>query len=99
MADFLELPYVPAASRMPFRRHLFDRAVSVESGLATLGLIEARYAELSNQAVLRLPIFLALAIRSAREPDELWDRLASMREKAAKFRSHRGGRGTTQDDL
>jgi len=88
-AEFFTLPYTCSMGRLPFRRHLYDRAVSVQDELKAAKVIDNRYAELATGVQLRLPIFLALALRDAKTPEDLWGALAAMRAGASKFRAHR----------
>lgn len=89
VAEFFELPYACSAGRLPFRRHLYDRAISVQQELTVARVIDNRYAELAQSVQLRLPIFLALALRSSITPESLWFAVAALREEATKFRAHR----------
>jgi hypothetical protein len=89
MADFFGLPYVCGAARVPFRKHLYDRAVAVQHRLTALDVIDDRYAAVAGDVRLQLPVFLALAARQARGPIELWESLAGFRAKATQFRSRR----------
>ncbi len=89
IADFFQLPYVCSAARIPFRRHLYNRAVEVQAALTTVGVIENRYAELADNVRLRLPVFLAVALLGCSKPQDIWARLAELRREAGKFRSRR----------
>lgn len=89
LADFFELPYAAAVARMPFRKHLYDRAVSVQHQLYSVDVLENRYAELAEGVRLCLPVFLAVALIGARVPSDLWGNLAEQRERARKFRGRR----------
>lgn len=89
LADFFELPYAAAAARMPFRKHLYDRAVSVQHQLYSVNVLENRYSELAEGVRLHLPIFLAVALIDARAPNDLWENIAQQRERATKFRARR----------
>ncbi len=89
LADAFTLPYAASVSRMPFRRYLYDRAVSVQHQLYSVGVLENRYTELAEGIRLRLPIFLAVALIGARVPSDLWGNLAQQRERAIKFRARR----------
>lgn len=89
LAEFFALPYACSAGRLPFRRHLYDRSLSVQQELTVARVIDNRYAELAQAAQLRLPIFLALALRDSVTPDDLWLTLAALRAEASKFRVHR----------
>ena len=89
LADFFQLPYICSAARVPFRRYLYDRAVRVQQDMTTMKVIEDRYAELSGNVQLRLPVFLAIALPACRKPDDLWNRLAELRKDASKFRACR----------
>lgn len=89
IADFFQLAYVCSAARIPFRRHLYNRAVEVRATLSTVGVIENRYGELADNVRLRLPVFLALALLDCSKPGHLWARLAQLRRDASKFRSCR----------
>jgi hypothetical protein len=85
LADFFQLPYAPAAARVPFRKHLYDRAVSVQQSLYAVAILEDRYAEVAEGVTLRLPLFLAVALLDARTPSDLWPNLAKQRERATPF--------------
>jgi hypothetical protein len=89
LADFFQLPYLCAAARVPFRKHLYDRAVAVQQRLTAVEVIDDRYAELAEGVKLRLPVFLALAVREAVSPEAVWDRLADLRQRAKSFRARR----------
>jgi len=86
LADFFELPYVCGVARVPFRRHLYDRAVAVQHQLTTLELVDGSYDQLAANARLQLPVFLAIAIRQASKPDDLWTGLGALRREAAAYR-------------
>jgi hypothetical protein len=89
IAEFFELPYVCSAARVPFLRHLYNRAVRVQRDLTTVNVLEDRYAELAETAQLRLPVFLAVAILGCSRPEDLLPRLAELRNQATKFRTRR----------
>lgn len=89
VADFLGLPYISAAARVPFRRHLYDRAVAVQHRLVALDVIDDRYAEIAASADLRLPVPLAVSIRQANRPEDVWAGIAEIRSGATDFRRHR----------
>lgn len=89
LASFFQLPYACASSRMPFRAHLYNRAVGVSQQLATLDLLDHRYREIAGSVTLRLPVLLAIALRGAKEPGGLWDTLADMRAQSSRFRERR----------
>jgi hypothetical protein len=89
LANFFHLPYACASSRVPFRAHLYNRAVAVSSQLAAVDLLDHRYGEIAGSVALRLPVLLAVALRTAKEPGDLWDSLADMRAQSSRFRSRR----------
>lgn len=89
LADFFELPYAAAVARMPFRKYLYDRAVSVQHQLYSVDVLENRYTELAEGVRLRLPIFVAVALIGARVPSDLWENLAQQRKRAIRFRARR----------
>jgi hypothetical protein len=89
LAEFFSLPYACSAARLPFRRSLHDQQIKIQQELVAAEVIDRRYAELSNLARLRLPIFLALALRGAKEPDDLWFAVMTLRDQATGFRAHR----------
>lgn len=89
IAEFFTLPYACSAARLPFRRHLYDRSLRVQQELTVAKVIDNRYAELAQGAQLRLPIFLALALRDSTTPDGIWCALAELRTQALAFRVHR----------
>jgi hypothetical protein len=86
LADFFELPYVCGVARVPFRRHLYDQAVAVQHQLSTIELVDGSYEQLAANARLRLPVFLAIAIRQASKPDDLWAGLGTLRSDGAAYR-------------
>jgi hypothetical protein len=89
LADFFGLPYICAAARVPFRKHLYDRAVAVQQRLTAVKLLDDRYAEVAEDVRLRLPVFLAIAIRRASEPNDLWSAVAKLRGDAKPYRARR----------
>lgn len=89
IADFFGLAYVPGAGRVPFRKYLYDRAVAVQHRLAAVELLDQSYAEIAGEVRLRLPVFLAIAVRQAAKPEALWDVLASLRSEARPYRQIR----------
>lgn len=89
VADFFELPYACSAARLPFRRHLYDRAVRIQDSLTVMQVIENRYAELTGDVRLRLPVFISLALLGSSRPMDIWDRLRELRLNARHFRGHR----------
>ena len=89
MADFFEVPYACSAARLPFRQHLYDRWTATQEALTTANVIDDRYGKLAEGVQLRLPVFLAVALRESAEPKDLWSTLAQLRSQAAPFRAHR----------
>jgi hypothetical protein len=89
VADFFALPYVTAAARVPFRRHLDHRAVAIHQRLVALDVIDNEYARVATDLDLQLPVFLALAIRDAGSPGDVWGATATLRDKAAAYRTVR----------
>ena len=89
MADFFGLAYVPGTGRVPFRRHLYNRALAVQHRLQAVELLDRRYDEIAGEVRLRLPIFLAIAVRQAKRPEQLWDVLADLRGEARPYREVR----------
>jgi hypothetical protein len=89
LAEFFELPYACSLARLPFRNHLYDRSIAIQQELTTAKYLDQRYRELAANVSLRLPVFLALALRSAGSQKELWGHIAELRTKAADFRQHR----------
>jgi hypothetical protein len=88
------LPYAIGISRVPFRRHLATRATRIQQALLSAELLDRRYAELATDTPLRVPVFLALALRSAHSPEDLWTALTGQRGAAARFRSRRAALDT-----
>jgi hypothetical protein len=89
IAEFFTLPYACSAARLPFRSHLYDRSLRIQQELTVAKLIDNRYAELAQTVQLRLPVFLAVALRSSTTPESLWDSIAELRDQGATFREHR----------
>ena len=88
-AEFFRLQYVCSASRIPFKKYLFDRAMKVRQELITTKVIEDRYAQVAAAAQLRVPIFLALTLRNVTSSPGLWGSLATLRKQTASFRNNR----------
>jgi hypothetical protein len=95
IAGHLQLPYLPNTARLPFRNAFFDQPRLVTSALPTAFAMDAAYAERSQRAdliqgePLVLPVFLALAVKDAAAPDEIWPAIKNLREKASAFRERR----------
>jgi len=89
IADFFGLAYVPGAGRVPFRKYLYDRAVAVQHRLAAVELLDESYTEIAGEVRLRLPVFLAIAVRQAAKPEALWEVLADLRDHASPYRQIR----------
>jgi hypothetical protein len=95
IADHLKLPYMPNMARMPFRNLYYDRARVVSDRLPSILALDTRYAERAAQAKLlsgppfALPVFLALALRDATTPNDLWAAVATLREQARRYRERR----------
>lgn len=89
IAEFFELPYACSAARLPFRKYLYDRGLKIHQELTTAKVIDERYGELSGGVHLRLPVFLAVALREAKTPTDLWSAIAKLRQGATKFRTYR----------
>jgi hypothetical protein len=83
------LPYAIGISRAPFRRHLAARAARIQQELLSVKLLDSRYAELAVGSAFQIPAFLAIALRGANRPEDLWLALAEQRREAARFRSRR----------
>ena len=89
MADFFGVAYASGTARVPFRRHLYDRALAVQHRLTAIELLDQGYAEIAADVQLRLPVFLAIAVRQAKTPEALWERLADLRSEARPYREVR----------
>jgi hypothetical protein len=89
IAEFFTLPYACSTARLPFRSRLYDRCLRIQQELITAKLIDNRYAELAQGVQLRLPVFLAVALREAATPTALWSALSEIRTHAEVFREHR----------
>lgn len=89
LAEFFQLPYAASASRVPFRKYLYDQEVKFQRELVAVGLLEAGYNDITESSQLRLPVFLAIALRNARRPPDLWEQLAVQRQQARAFRKGR----------
>lgn len=89
IADFFGLAYISGAGRVPFRKYLYDRAIAVQHRLAAAELLDQSYAEIAGEVRLRLPVFLAIAVRQAAKPEALWEVLASLRSEARPYRQIR----------
>ena len=89
IANFFDLPYACSLGRLPFRQHLYDRSVAVQQELTTARVMDDRYGEMAKGVRLRLPVFLAVALRDAPDPAGLWPGLARLRANSADFRHER----------
>jgi hypothetical protein len=89
IARFFALPYACSAARLPFLKYLYNRGLKVQQELYAAKLIDKRYEQLSQGVQLRLPVFLAIALREANNPPDLWIAIAKLRAEASKFRIHR----------
>ena len=107
MADHLGLPYMPNVARIPFQSRFYDRARAVSDRLPSILALDTQYAERAAQAQLLsgapfvLPVFLALAVRDAATPQDLWAAVATLREHARRYRERRADldRALEQGDL
>ena len=95
LADHLSLPYLPNVARIPFQSRFYDRAQAVSDRLPSILALDRRYAERASQAQLLcgapfvLPVFLALAVRDAAMPQDLWAAVAKLRGQARRYRERR----------
>lgn len=107
LAGHLGLPYMPNLARIPFQSRFYDRAQAVSARLPSILQLDRQYAERARQAQLLsgtafvLPVFLALAIRDAGAPQDLWAAVATLREQASRYRERRADldRALEQGDL
>ena len=90
IADFFQLPYASGIARVPFRKHLYDRSHRILQELILANIIDDRYREIGFSAKLKMPVFLAMALRGCEIPEDLWESIAFLREKARHFRENRG---------
>ena len=88
-ADLFGLPYAPSIARMPFRAFVHRRRTDVDSAMASLQLADAAYAELAQGQSFRLPVYFAVTLRNAQEPEDLWTSLREHRAKAERYRQRR----------
>jgi hypothetical protein len=88
-ANLLGVPYAPATARMPFRHHFCRRNWELDDRLRTGEAATEAYRQLAKDTDLVLPVFLAVALADAGQLDQIWPRLAELREKARGFRKHR----------
>lgn len=90
VADLVELPYLPAVTRMPFRGLLNERKQAVSSRLNAVGALDRAYAVPVDGQSLAVPAFLAVAIRrSGRTRPGVWTAVAELRAQARHFRERR----------
>jgi hypothetical protein len=107
LAGHLNLPYMPNMARIPFRSRFYDRAHAVSDRLPSILAVNTQYAERATQAQLLfgpplvLPVFLALAVRDAAIPQDLWAAVATLRAQARRYRERRAelDRALEQGDL
>jgi hypothetical protein len=107
LAGHLGLPYMPNTARIPFRSRFYDLPRTVSDRLPSVLALDARYTErasqvqlLSNQPFV-LPVFLALAVRDAATPADLWAAMAHLRMQAHGYRERRAAldKALEQGDL
>jgi len=90
VADLVQLPYLPAVTRMPFRGLLNERKEAVCSRLYAVGALDRAYAASADGQGLNVPAFLAVAIRrSGQTRPGVWSAVAELRAQARRFRAHR----------
>jgi hypothetical protein len=90
VADLVELPYLPAVTRMPFRGLLNERKQAVSARLCAVGALDRAYAVPADGQGLTVPAFLAVAIRrSGRTRAGVWAAVAELRAQARQFRARR----------
>lgn len=90
VADLVQLPYLPAVTRMPFRGLLNERKEAVCSRLYAVGALDRAYAASADGQGLSVPAFLAVAIRrSGQTRPGVWSAVAELRAQARRFRAHR----------
>jgi len=90
VADLVELPYLPAVTRMPFRGFLNERKQAVSSRLYAIGALDRAYAASADGQGMNVPAFLAVAIRrSGQTRSGVWSAVAELRTQARRFRAHR----------
>ena len=107
LASHLGLPYMPNVARIPFRSRFYDRAAIVSDRLPSILALDTRYSERAAQAPLLsgepfvLPVFLALAVRDAATPEDLWSAVAELRDQARGYRERRAAldKALEQGDL
>lgn len=88
-ANVLGIPYAPATVRMPFRYYFCKRSWELEDRLRSVEAATEAYRQLARESDLVLPVFLAVALADAQQPEDVWLRLAELRLKAGPFRKHR----------
>jgi hypothetical protein len=107
LAGHLNLPYMPNLARIPFQSRFYDRAHAVSARLPSVLALNREYAKRAAQAELLsgapfvLPVFLALALRDAAAPQDLWAAVATLRGQARIYRERRADldRALEQGDL
>jgi hypothetical protein len=107
LAGHLNLPYMPNVARIPFLSRFYDRPHAVSERLPAILALDKQYAERASQAQLLsgapfvLPVFVALAIRDASTPSDLWAAVATLRGHARRYRERRADldRALEQGDL
>jgi hypothetical protein len=95
LARHLQLPYMPNTARLPFRGLFYDQARLISDRLPSVIALDDYYFERASQAKLLcgdpflLPVFLALVLRRATRPQDLWAAVAQVRGNAAAYRKRR----------
>jgi hypothetical protein len=95
LAGHLKLPYAPNMARIPFRSRFYDRALAISDRLPSILALDEQYAERVTNAQLLprepfvLPVFLAVALRNAAVPQDLWAAVAALRAQARRYRERR----------
>lgn len=90
----LQLPYASSITRMPFRDNYYYFAQVVHEQLESIKainkyLLEYRPAYFVPDKVLRLPVFLSVALSRCSSLDMFYEVLADLRKQAEPFRRHR----------
>jgi hypothetical protein len=95
LAHHLKLPYLPNTARLPFRGLFYDQPRMISDRLPSVIALDDYYSERASQAKLLcgppfvLPVFLALVLRRATKPQDLWAAIAQLRVDAAAYRKRR----------
>lgn len=95
LAIHLDLPYVANTARLPFRDVFLDIPKALSDRLPSVLAADDSYSQAASVAnrvsgqPLVVPVFLAVALRRASRPEDLWGVIGELRDDARGYRKRR----------